>query len=298
VYQLVEAKELILAYRTSALMSRLIRSRLEATIAAGQTLIQQLCTPSAQAHLDALYVRVLFTCTNGNEKSSGQILGAPIVLAEPITPALLSALLRLPAQQVASQLQAFVDARLLTTDNPLDLIIESTAIRVCHESLRHFVVNPLRCRSTHFLIDPAKIHGLILHRCLCLLNTYLRQNICDIRNPDLANVEIPDLPARIARCLPDAVRYACLAWPVHLAACGSITESVSAELLDFSRSHLLHWLEVLSLLGELSSVGKHRVKLMTWCQVSNSLGSQEQCLIEIDRIIPRICQQCERYHYS
>jgi hypothetical protein len=191
-------------------MSRVICSRLESTIVAGQDLIQQLYKSSTRVHLDALYMDVLSTCSNGDEALAGGLLGTIVVLNEPATPALLAKLLNLPSQTVVTHLQTFVNERLLTTEDPLDSITDSASLRVCHHSLCDYVLDPLRCRMEHYLIDSAEIHRKLLDRCFWLLHRYLRYDICDIRNPGLANVEVPDLPTRIAWSVPEVVRYACL----------------------------------------------------------------------------------------
>jgi hypothetical protein len=220
-----------------------------------------------------LYAHILSTCSHGKEeerKQSGRLLGTAVLLNAQSTPALLAALLRLPLKKVAMLLQSFVDVRLLTTEDVKSTVIDTTPLRVCHGSLYEFLVDPLRCRVTQYLMSPTNSHETLLNCCLSLLNEHLRQDICDIRNPGVANAEVPDLSARIARCVPEALRYACVSWPVHLVASDTESETVSAALLDFCTNHLLHWLEVLSLLGELSSACEHLPRIMQWFQVSLS----------------------------
>jgi hypothetical protein len=201
-----------------------------------------------------------------------KLLGTVVVLGAPSTPSLLATLLQLPLREVIPLLQTFAHTRLILTESPLVPIAATTAIRICHESFCGFVVEPHRCRVSKYLVSPALHHETLLDRCLSLLNKNLCQDICDIRNPGLANADVPELPARIARAVPEAVRYACMCWPVHLVASSSVSGTVSAALLDFCTYHIFHWLEVLSLLGELSSAGKYLPRIMTWCQVRISLS--------------------------
>jgi hypothetical protein len=255
-------------YSISPLLSSCMTSLLDSTIAADHDFLEQLCKPSNQMHLDALYVHMLSTCIDGEREEARKLLGAAALLNRHSTPTLLATLLETPPQEVVPLLQTFVDARLFTTATPLDLITETTSLRVCHDSFRGFVVDPQRCLVKQCLISPGENHEALLYRCLSLLNEHLRQDICEIRNPGLANADVPDLRARISRYVPEAVRYACVAWPVHLTGSGSLSETVSAALLHFCTEHLLHWLEVLSLLEELSSAGNHVPKVIAWCQVS------------------------------
>jgi hypothetical protein len=222
-------------------------------------------------HLDALYAHLLSTCSHGKgkeRKQSGRILGTAVLLNAQSTPALLAALLHLPLKEVAQHLQSFVDVRLFTTEDVKGIVTDATPLRVCHGSLYEFLVDPLRCRVTQYLVSPANNHEALFNRCLSLLNEHLRQDICQIRNLGLANADVLDLPARIARSVSEAVRYAYVAWPVHLSGSCSVSETVSAALSHFCTEHLLHWLEALSLLGELSSAGTHIPKVLAWCQVS------------------------------
>jgi hypothetical protein len=253
------------------LIAPFILPRLESTVAKDHDILQQLRGSPSQTHLDALYVHLLSTCSHGKRKGrkrSGKLLGTVVLLSARPTPTLLATLLQLPVKEVAASLQSFVDARLLTSDDILDSVTDTTPLRACHNSLYEFLIDPQRCRVTEYLVLPANGHEALLDRCLSLLNEHLRQDICDIRSPGIANTDVLDLPARIARCVPEAMRYACMFWPVHLAASGYPSGPVSAALPHFCTEHLLNWLEVLSLLGELSSAEKYLPIVIAWCQVS------------------------------
>jgi WD40 repeat protein len=257
-----------MGYRRFSFMSSCLARRLESTIAADHDFLEQLCKSENQMHLDALYAHMLFACVDSERNKARKLLGAAVLLNGHSTPALLATLLELPPQEVITLLQTFVDARLLTTATPLDFITETTSLRLCHDSLRGFVVDPHRCPVKVYLVSPADYHEALLDRCLSLLNEHLRQDICEIRNPGLANADVPDLPARIGRSVTEALRYACVSWPVHLVGSSSLSGTVSAALLDFCAKHLLHWLEVLSLLGELMPAEGHLPKMIAWCQVN------------------------------
>jgi hypothetical protein len=235
---------------------------------AGLEIIKQLCTPSSQSHLDALYAHVLSIWSEGEGAYVGTLLGTIALLDVHPTPSLLATLLQLPTQEVTRLLQALVDARLLTTESPLLSIAKTTPLCLCHDSLREFILDPLRCGVKLYLVSPSDTHQTLLDGCLSLLNKHLRQDICGIHHPGTANADVRHLTARTAQFLPEAVRYACVSWPIHLLACGSIAGPAAAALLEFCTAHLLHWLEALSLLGKLPSAGKHLPGIIEWCQVS------------------------------
>jgi hypothetical protein len=219
-------------------------------------------------YLDALYAHVLSSDSEGEGAYVGTLLGTIALLDVHPTPSLLATLLQLPTQEVTRLLQSLVNARLLMTKSPLLSIAKTTPLRLCHDSLRDFIIDPLRCGIKLYLVSPSETHQTLLNGCLSLLNKHLLQDICGTRNPGLANADVPHLTARTARFLPEAVRYAYVSWPTHLLACGSVSGTAAAALLDFCTAHLLHWLEALSLLGKLSSAGKHLPGIIEWCQVS------------------------------
>jgi hypothetical protein len=252
----------------SSLISGCLASRLDRTISAAQNLILQLGGSSIQVLPDTLFVNVLPTCSYDGGPRAVTLLCTIALLKLPVTPTLIAAIVQLPLKEVTALLQTLVDAQLVTPESQEDPVTEAQTFRLYDESLLKFFVDPFRNLSRHNIVEPAKNHRDLLEHCLRLLNDHLRDDICNIRNPGLANADVPDLPVRIARSVPAAVRYACVSWPVHLLGSGSASATVSATLLEFCTAHVLHWLEVLSLLGELSSAGKYLPKIIAWCQVS------------------------------
>jgi hypothetical protein len=269
-------------------MSGCIASRLDSSIAAAKDLIHQLGESSNQVPLDTLFVNVFSTYSYDGGPRAGTLLCTIALLKRPVTPTLLAALLEIPLKEVTALLQTFVDERLVTPESPAGPVTEAQTFRLCDQSLLEFSVDPFRSRARHDMIDPAESHRNILDRCLRLLNTHLREDICNIRNPGLANTDVRDLPARIAQYVPEAVRYACVSWPMHLVGSSSVSATVSAALLDFCTEHILNWLEVLSLLGEQSSVGNYLPKITSWCQV-NLLYVTWCGLMRTNRIISWTC---------
>ena len=120
------------------------------------------------------------------------------------------------------------------------------------------MADPKRCTDHRFFIDPAIYHREILLSCLNLMNERLERNICRIDDHVLlSNVE--DLPARRVTYIGDAVGYTCCFWANHLMmtpGCGPDVEEVWKAIDKFFTIHLLFWIEVLSLRGDLD-VGVH-----------------------------------------
>ena len=81
----------------------------------------------------------------------------------------------------------------------------------------------------------------------------LRRDICELGWYTLLS-EVKDLPIHRATHIGDALGYACCFWTMHLArtACSSLDiEVVQKEIDEFFTTHLLFWIEALSLMGKL-----------------------------------------------
>jgi hypothetical protein len=70
-------------------------------------------------------------------------------------------------------------------------------------------------------------------------------------NPSLYNLEVPDLPNKIARHIPAHVQYACQHWASHLSS-DNINKIILDLLSVFYSDQLFNWLGVMSLLSDLN----------------------------------------------
>ena len=122
-------------------------------------------------------------------------------------------------------------------------------VRLLHPSLFDFLTSRADDR---FRIDLLEQNRILAFRCLAVLNSQLKFDICDIRNPSLLNKEIEDLPERIDHCIPEALRYACQFFAYHVAKVLDFDATLTNTLDEFVSKHLLHWIETMSLLGEIS----------------------------------------------
>ncbi|PPQ76078.1 hypothetical protein CVT26_004599 [Gymnopilus dilepis] len=125
-----------------------------------------------------------------------------------------------------------------------------------HPSFEDFLTDPRRC-DKKFLVQRALPTGLsLLGPCLDqLVNGALRPNVCDLADAAVQNNEIPERDERIQRSIPESLRYACRNWVYHLELAGNYispleVQSVIGKVEKFLFSHLLHWIEVMSILGE------------------------------------------------
>ena len=126
-------------------------------------------------------------------------------------------------------------------------------IRVFHKSFPDFLMDPERCQDTRFFVDPPAHHTEILLSCLRLMEERLKRNICDLdggANPRAVN----DLSDRRKEYIGDVLEYACEFWTKHLVkspSSGPNAEKVRKAIDKFFTMHLLLWIEVLIIMGNL-----------------------------------------------
>jgi hypothetical protein len=126
----------------------------------------------------------------------------------------------------------------IPSDKPLEII---------HPSFIDFLTNKERCSDANFFIDSSLQHLSLAARCLHIMNSSLKANICNV-DPSLFNSEVKDLQERISTNISPPLHYACRFWAFHLSHADPTAELHDLlEILYFK--HLLAWIEVMSLLG-------------------------------------------------
>ena len=113
-----------------------------------------------------------------------------------------------------------------------------------HTSFRDFLTN--KEKSGDFCIVLRDAHRGLAYSCLGLVLRDLRFNMCKLESSYLANEDIQDLEARIAKHLPPGLSYACRFYDDHLEHLDFETE-LFWKLRRFFETKFLFWLEALSL---------------------------------------------------
>ncbi|KAJ7435852.1 WD40-repeat-containing domain protein, partial [Mycena latifolia] len=212
--------------------------------------------------LDQLYTEVLNLAypdiSHLHLRSLRTVLGSILHLRDPLSPTGLNSLLGLSIGRVKEALLRLHSLVIVPED-------EEHCIRLIHPSFFDFLTDPARCAVPHFVVRFDEQNTLLALSCLRSLSQ-LSRDVCRIGKPWLLNSEVIDLPARITVYLPAHVQYASRHWAHHVSA--SLVSDIILDALDkFCSEHLLHWVEVCSLLGELRqallSVGDlHRILLV------------------------------------
>lgn len=122
-------------------------------------------------------------------------------------------------------------------------------IRLFHLSFREYLLDKKRCSNHQFWINKQETHHDIFVRCLTLMLTDLKMDICDLRLPGTLVSDVEK--SRVEECLPPSLQYACRYWVHHLERSGTHLGD-NVQIYDFIRKHFLHRLEALALMGKIS----------------------------------------------
>jgi hypothetical protein len=171
-----------------------------------------------------------------------EIIGPIMCLANPLPPTSLAELLDISTENIMTKLDKLhTFFRVPTNKNDL--------LRPWHRSFRNFVLDPATSGNSLFSVDGTYIHNKLAIKCLELLSRpgYLRENMCNLSNPGTLRREIAK--RTIFDNVPAHVQYACRYWVYHLEQ-GQGDIGNRDQVYNFLKEHLLHWLEILSLIGE------------------------------------------------
>jgi hypothetical protein len=192
--------------------------------------------------LDRLYIQVLEQTAPDNRETIQMIIGS-IVLLQTQLPALdLAQLLALDPQKLRKCLLRLHSVILVPDNN-------NKGIQLFHPSFFDFLSSPTRCLMSEFAVHLKEQHSRLAKHCLEIMIQTLRQDMCQVGDPSLHLSEISDISTRIATHIPLHLQYACCHWAYHIL--NSEPTTVIELLEEFLSQHLLHWIEVCSLLGDL-----------------------------------------------
>jgi hypothetical protein len=221
------------------------------------------------ADLDGLYLQILNKALDGFGRPTvaqfRDVLSAIVLLEENLPLTAFIAVAGVDVGRCKRVLRA-LSSVLLYDHRPEE------PIRVMHPSFPDFVLD--RCGSSDFKLAMHECHHRFALHCLQILNSGLRRNICDIEDSSLLNSEVPDLQQRLAGAVPSELRYAAKFWHVHLRECMGACDDLSGilgQLDEFCSTHLLHWVELMSLLGDFSVVQLGIPPLLSAIQVRTSI---------------------------
>ena len=210
---------------------------------------QSLAGPQKQ--LDEIYITVLKDSTQQGYEEDEMfelydrfklVIGSIALTSSPLSATALAKLLQKDV--------AFVNETLADLHTIINIPGDDTLpIRLHHPTFRDFLLDKNRCTDLNFWVDEREAHLGMADGCITVMSELLKRDLCDFRRPGTAVVDIDH--ARVRRCIPTALRYSCLYWVDHYRQ--AVARLRDGDKVDrFLQTHFLHWLEVLSLIGEMS----------------------------------------------
>ena len=206
---------------------------------------------SPTKELDEIYTQVLeYSFKTVHDEQDKQhlaevfrlVIGAIVVLFEPLSPTALAGLL--------AARKEIINRRLRHLHSVLDVPEnQDSTIHLLHPSFREFLLDKQRCHNQHFWVDEKKTHKVLTESCLRLMSSRLKRDICDLQMPGALRSEVEK--GRIEQYLPAHVQYACRYWVDHLTR-SDIDLCNDGQIHKFIQEHFLHWLEALGLMERIS----------------------------------------------
>lgn len=123
-------------------------------------------------------------------------------------------------------------------------------IEPLHTSFRDFLTDPKR--SGKFYVNLDNTHYQLAYATLRTMQEMLHFNMCQLETSYQLNREVPDLNDRIQKSIPSALSYSCRFWANHLMHVSELDINLFDVLQVLMKENFLFWLEVLSVMGEMS----------------------------------------------
>ena len=221
-----------------------------------------------EAELNRIYITVLKNSLGPNyseqEKTDfynmlNEILGSIVLLFSPLSADSLASLINFPGQNLRPMLDHLHS--ILPIPNG-----QTCPIRLHHPSFRDFFLDAKRCTDRQLQVDRNRVHWALANACIQIMTSKLKNDICNLHLPGALASDIDD--NQIKQFIPAELQYACSYWVQHL-------QESKNVLLDndnvhlFLRSHLLFWLEALSLLKKTSEGISAIISLENLVKVNN-----------------------------
>lgn len=172
------------------------------------------------------------------------VVGPIVLLQTPLSTGSLERLLGIPKRSIAQRLDLLHSVLNIPKDS-------DHPVRLLHLSFRDFLLDTENSENSDFRINEIETHKQLAFGCLNLLTAKapLSKDICKLKMPGSLQSDVGDAVQQ--RYLPPDARYACLYWVHHL--CRSGVQIIDNDQIHmFLKAHFLHWLEALSIMGQIT----------------------------------------------
>ena len=213
--------------------------------------------------VDSLYHQVISVALQGlrqPEKTGLKlILGSIIIAKNPLRIKDLTELLGVK--------DAFLNS-IIGQLSPILSISDTSYLHVCHQSVADFLLDSER--SQDLWVDHQFYSLCFAGSCLKLMNAKLKFNFFDLKTSYILNRDIPELSDHIKSVKSTALYHASYFWASYLQkGCDKILQlEVQAAIEKFLMVHLLHWLEIMSVMGMINHAAQLLILAEVWSQVS------------------------------
>ena len=217
------------------------------------TSLPQSTIQEGKSGVDQLYIQILQQQSSDVDPNNSQryprfrtVVGTVLLLFDPLSIKDLSDLLGCSTQYIHNTTRSLHSLLHMpeSVENP---------IRIFHKSFPDFLMDPNRCEDEKFIVEPAACHAGILLACLRLMEEKLKKNICNLDDYTVIG-GVKDLCTCKKSHIRGSLEYACKFWTKHLLeipSSGPHNKGVQEAIEKFFTMHLLHWVEVLVITGNL-----------------------------------------------
>ncbi|KAJ9488439.1 hypothetical protein VN97_g4841 [Penicillium thymicola] len=194
--------------------------------------------------MESIYQPILEQILNPKDKNESkelaaefcEIVGVIVLLTTPLSVRALGKLLDLPETKISFLLKKLHSVLRV----PEDI---NSPVSILHLSFREFLLGT----TSAFHLDEKETNRRIAFDCLRIMNTEFRHNICELSSYTTLRRDIDR--HTVNQRLSADLQYSCRYWMYHLEQ--SKAHISETEIFAFLKENLLHWLEAMSLMGNI-----------------------------------------------
>ncbi|KAF5366464.1 hypothetical protein D9757_013587 [Collybiopsis confluens] len=203
------------------------------------------------------------------------VIGLIISAYEPFTVKALTKMLEQQSQVAIDY--SMVDGMI----NDLPAVLSTSNRQIFyHLSLAEFLSSE-QC-PTQYRISHEVSHEVLGSICLKVMMNELKFNICNLETSSLRNSEILNLSERIEQQISPQLQYSVKWWGYHVEQ-GNGLEEMGTGIQNFkSGSHLIYWMECMSLLKKVTEIKVNARKVAAWLR-KHKLSQVELIMKEVER---------------
>jgi hypothetical protein len=203
---------------------------------------------NAMAGLDRMYLNILQSAVPLGSVHEivvrfQKVVGTIVILERPLALESLALFLGMKVGTLKTTL-AYLHSIIVPGSN-------EQAPQVYHKSFPDFITDKSRCTNAQLYVSPEEQHAQVAGHCFKVMIQGLHKNMLGLHGQQIycSNNEILRLKEIK---FPEELVYACMYWATHLSKAGDKgKEDLIKQLHTFTFTHLLHWMELLSLVGKL-----------------------------------------------